>query len=62
MTKQCKEACNSECFVAVPNNLKVYSMFVVIVGEKGDEGVNRDHEEDTDDTESPSVLAEQCYI
>jgi len=50
MTKQSKETGNGECLVTVSEDRKVYRVLVEVERQKGDGGVDGDHEEDTDDT------------
>ena len=56
--KQGKKACNSECFIAIPNYFKINRARVEVVREEGDDGVDRDHEKysyDADGHQSRSV-------
>ena len=56
VTEQEEETCNRKGFVAVPDDLKVYSVLVEIVGEEGNKGVYWDHEEDSNNAAGFSVL------
>jgi hypothetical protein len=49
MTHESEEARNGESLVAVSQDFEVYGFFVVEVAEEGDNGVNGDHDKDSDD-------------
>lgn len=52
-----EEAGNGEGFIAVSQNLEVYGFLVIEVAEEGDDGVNRDHDENSNDAAAVSLWA-----
>jgi len=50
VTEEGEEGGDCESFVAVAEYFKVDGMSVVVEGKEGHCGVNRNHEEDSDDT------------
>lgn len=55
MTKQRKETGDGERLVAVSEDSIVYGVLVEVEGQKGHGGVDRDHEENADDTAKDAV-------
>jgi hypothetical protein len=49
MTHESKEAGNGKSLVAVSQDFEVYGFLVVEVAEEGDNGVDGDHDKDSDD-------------
>jgi len=49
IAEQREEACDSEGLVAIAEHLPVDGTVEVVVGDEGDDGVNGNHGEDTDD-------------
>jgi uncharacterized Zn-binding protein involved in type VI secretion len=50
VTDEGEEGGDRESFVAVASYFKINGMSVVVEGKEGDCGVNRNHEQDSDDT------------
>ena len=50
-TKQGEKACDSKSFIAVPDDFKIHRTCVEVVGEEGDDGVDRNHEENSYDAD-----------
>jgi hypothetical protein len=48
VTHQSEEGDNSDSFVAISGDFEIYGMSVICVGEEGNEGVDGNHEQYTD--------------
>ena len=49
IAEQSEEASDGESFIAVAEDLPVYGMPEVVVGDEGDNSIDGNHSEDTDD-------------
>ena len=57
LTEKGEEGGNGESFVAVSKYFEIYSPSIVEERKEGDDGVNRNHKEDPDNTVGLSVCA-----
>ena len=60
MTHESEKAGNGKSLVAVTQDFEVYGFLVVKVAEEGDNGVDGDHDKDSDDTVSLSADMWNC--